>query len=67
MSEPTPAEVRAARDAAGLTQAQAAALALSSVRTWAKWESGERRISPPAWALFRVRAGLIRLSDLPGG
>lgn len=67
MSSPTPADVRAARESAGLSQSQAAALALVSTRAWIKWESGENAVSLPAWTLFRLRAGIISMSDLPGG
>jgi DNA-binding transcriptional regulator YiaG len=60
----TAAEVRKAREGLGLTQEQAASLALVSVRAWIKWESDEHPISAPAWALFRLRTKLIKLRDL---
>lgn len=60
----TPEAIREARASLGLTQAQAAALALVSLRAWIKWESGERPISEPAWALFRLRGKLITLREL---
>jgi transcriptional regulator with XRE-family HTH domain len=56
--------VREARAALGITQAEAAALALVSLRAWIKYESGEREIPAPTWALFRVRTAIISLSDL---
>ena len=56
---PTPAEVRAAREAAGLTQAQAAVLVHASLRNWQQWEQTEganvRRMHPGLWALFRIK------------
>ena len=35
-----PQELRSAREAANLTQAEAAALVYTTERTWRKWESG---------------------------
>lgn len=56
---PTAAEVRAAREAAGLTQAQAAALVHASVRNWQQWEQKEganvRSMHPGLWELFRIK------------
>ena len=56
---PSPAEVRTAREAAGLTQAQAAALVHASVRNWQQWEQAEganaRRMHPGLWELFRLK------------
>lgn len=64
IAEPTAAEVRAAAMRAGLTQAQAAAAVGADLRTWQRWESGERRMSVAVWALFQARAGLLSLDDL---
>jgi len=56
---PSPTEVRAAREAAGLTQAQAAALVHASPRNWQQWEQDEganvRRMHPGLWELFRIK------------
>ena len=62
---PTPAEVRAAREAAGLTQTQAAALVHASTRNWQQWEQSEgassaRRMHPGLWELFRIKARLTQ-------
>ena len=58
---PTPAEVRSAREAAGLTQVQAAALVHASARNWQQWEQEEganvRRMHPGLWELFRLKTG----------
>lgn len=55
---PTPAEVRAARDRAGLSQADAAARVLGSKRSWEKWESEDsaenRRMHPGLFKLFLI-------------
>lgn len=58
---PTAAEIRQAREAAGLTQTQAAELVYSTLRSWQNWEGGDpqRRMHPAIWAYF-----LIRLEEL---
>ena len=61
---PSAPEIRAARDALGITQAEAASRALVSTRAWIKWESGERPISGAAWALFRLRSRLATLRQI---
>ena len=62
---PTPAEIRAARKAAGLTQARAAELAMyGAPERWTEIESGTRRIDRARWALFRLRAKLVTLHQL---
>lgn len=60
-SNPLPEEVRAARDAAGLTQAQAAALVHATLRNWQQWEdttggTNARRMHPGLWELFRIKS-----------
>lgn len=57
-SNPKPAEILRAREAAGLTQQQAADLLYSSWRTWQHWESDgpeNRRMPPAAWELFNAK------------
>lgn len=57
-ANPSPAEILAARTAAGLTQKEAAALIFCSWRTWQDWELGARRMHPAFWLLWRfIRAG----------
>jgi len=58
---PSPDEIRAAREAAGLTQTAAAALIWSAQRSWQKWESGEREMHPAMLRLFRLLTGQERL------
>ena len=55
---PTPAAVRAARLAAGQTQAQAAACVHLYVRTWQRYEAGSTPIPAAVWELYRVKAAL---------
>lgn len=63
-SPPSPDILRSTRDSLGLTQAEAAARAMVSPRAWIKYESGERAIPTPTWALFRLRARLVTLRQL---
>lgn len=64
---PTPAEIRAARIAADLTQSQAAALVHASLNTWQQWEapvgsSSARQMHPASWELFRIKTGQVPAS-----
>ncbi|MCY1417011.1 hypothetical protein D3C76_1365820 [compost metagenome] len=52
---PGPTEIRAAREAAGLSQTAAAALVHSGLRTWQQWEAGDRRMHPGLWELFQLK------------
>lgn len=62
---PTPEDIRSARLAAGLTQAQAAALVhLRAPVRWTEYETGARNIDRARWDLFRLRSGLVTLIEL---
>lgn len=52
---PHPDEIRAAREAAQLSQTAAAALVHTTCRTWQQWEAGDRRMHPGFWELFRIK------------
>ena len=52
---PTTAAIRAARDAANLTQAEAGALLYCAARTWQDWELGNRRMMPALFELFVIK------------
>jgi DNA-binding transcriptional regulator YiaG len=57
---PDPVEIRAAREAAGLSPAQAAELVHASQSNWQSWESQEqratgRRMHPGLWELFQIK------------
>ena len=59
-SNPSPAVVRAAREAAGLTQDEAARLVHCTRIAWARWESESsdaRRMHSGLWELFRLKTG----------
>lgn len=53
---PRPAEIRAARKAAGLTQERAGALIYKSLRTWEAWEGGQNVMDPAFWELWQIKA-----------
>lgn len=57
---PTPAEIRAAREAAGLTQQEAGELIHGSRRAWQDYESGARKMHPGLWELFMAKAQACR-------
>lgn len=54
-ANPEPAEIRAAREIAGLTQSQAADLVYTTLSGWQRWEQGERRMHPGLWELFLLK------------
>ena len=58
-ANPSRKEVRAAREAAGLTQTAAAALVHTTCRNWQQWEAGDRRMHPGLWELFRIKSATL--------
>lgn len=52
---PRPDDIRAAREAAGLTQTAAASLVHTKCRTWQQWEAGDRHMHPAFWELFKIK------------
>lgn len=60
MKQPASDEIRAGREAAGLTQSAAAALVHANLRSWQKWEAGERAMHPAFWELFLIKSGQQR-------
>lgn len=55
---PTPQEVRKARDASGLTQAEAAEMVhLAHAVRWSEFERGAAPIEAARWELFRIKTG----------
>jgi len=55
MRPPNPKQMRAARERAKLSRKEAAALIYKSVRTWEKWENGERRMDAALWELWTIK------------
>lgn len=56
---PTPEQIAAARENAGLTQTEAAVKVRGTLRAWQDWEGGQRRMHPGLWELFRIKTGQI--------
>lgn len=54
-SSPSPEEIKAAREAAGLSQTAAASILHSALRTWQHWETGDRKMHPGLWELFCIK------------
>jgi DNA-binding transcriptional regulator YiaG len=48
----TPADIKAARLGAKLTQTDAGESVGGTLRTWQDWESGRRAMPAPIWELF---------------
>lgn len=62
-SNPTPGEIRAAREKAGLTKPEAAAVIHGSLRAWEDWETEgdtNRRMHPGLFELFQIKTGQSR-------
>ena len=55
IKSPSPAEVRRAREKAGLTQAKASALIGATLRAWQYWEAGERKMPAAKWELWLIK------------
>ncbi len=56
---PSPAEIKAARESANLTQNAASALVHAALNTWQKWEYGNRAMMLAIWELFLIKTGQI--------
>lgn len=56
---PKPEEIKTARERAGLTQTEAAALIYCTLRGWQDWEGGQRAMHPAFWELFRLKVRAI--------
>lgn len=54
-STPKPDQIRAAREAAGLTQTEAAKLIYCGLRAWQEWEHANREMHPAFWELFKLK------------
>ena len=55
-ANPSPADIRAFREAHALTQSAAAALIWYNIRAYQKLEAGEARMHPAVWYAFQHRA-----------
>lgn len=54
LQNPTRDDLINLRQCHGLTQIQAAALALSSLRAWQGWEGGEHVMHPAIWRYLQI-------------
>lgn len=65
LSNPSPAEIRAVRLAAKLTQTEAGMLVHTTCRTWQQWEAGDRHMHLAFWHLFRIltKRGDIKIQN----
>lgn len=59
-----PDSIKQARKTAGLTQAEAAALIHSKLRTWQDQESGKARMHQATWELFCIAVGVVSADDV---
>ena len=68
-TNPLPATIRRAREIAGLTQSQAAALLYTTGHVWSQWETdpanvSSRRMHPAFWELFLTKTKLLDNPEL---
>lgn len=61
---PSPAGIRQARKAAGLTQAQAGQVIGASRRAWQEWEAGRRNMPPAKMELFKLKTQEIVMARM---
>lgn len=64
LTPPTTDQISAAREQSGLTQQKAADLVHVDIRTWRRWEDGERAVNLAAWELFLLRSHQHPSADL---
>ena len=64
MNQPTPADVKSARAAAGMTQTQAAQIIYKKVLAWQRYESGDRAMDYALYELFQLKTGQIDIAQL---
>ena len=63
MKQPTPADVKSARAAVGLTQTQAAALIYKKLLAWQRYESGDRAMDYALYELFLLKTSQIDIAQ----
>lgn len=61
---PDPSEIRAAREAVGHTQGDAADRVHAATRTWRMWEAGDRRMPLASWELYCLKTGQPELVEV---
>lgn len=69
-ANPTPAQIKAAREIVGLTQTQAAERVYATLRAWQNWESEDpaesRRMHPAIFELFLLKTRQIPVNEVLG-
>ena len=63
MKQPTPADVKSARIAAGLTQTRAAAVIHKKLLAWQRYESGNRKMDAAYYELFLIKTGQLEIDQ----
>lgn len=56
VSQPTPPQIKDARQSCDMTQKEAGELVYGTRRTWQDWERGERGMHPGLFELFLLKA-----------
>lgn len=54
---PTPSDIIATRKSLGLSQSAAAAVVHADMRSWQRWEAGDRKMHLAFWTLFLLKTG----------
>ena len=62
-TQPTPTQIKDARQAAGLTQTQAAGIIYKKVLAWQRYESGDRSMDVALYELFLLKTGQIDIGQ----
>lgn len=57
-TKPSTKTVLEARQAAGLTQTEAAAVVYRTLRNWQQWEAGDRQMDAALFELFCLKCGI---------
>ena len=60
VDQPKPEQIKAAREAADLTQTAAAGLVHVKLRTWQDWEYSKSAMPLGLWELFLIKIGRRR-------
>ena len=55
-SHPWPGIIKLIREDHQCTQARAASIVYVNIRTWQRWESGDRKMPRAIWEFFQMRA-----------
>lgn len=62
MEHPTPEQVKQARENAGLSQSEAAAMVhRANYQRWHEWEAGIRNMPLDTWELFLIKTGQLKV------